>query len=33
MDGTQVDHERVLAREGLITAVTLEDLGRMRELM
>jgi hypothetical protein len=33
VDGTQVDHERVLAREGLITAVALEDLGRMRELV
>ncbi len=28
-----MDHERVLAREGLITAVALEDLGRMRELV
>ena len=33
VDGAQVNHERVLARKGLVTAITLENLGRMRKLV
>jgi len=31
--GAQVDHQRVLARESLITAVALEDLGGVGKLV
>ena len=31
--GAQVHHQRVLARKGLLAAVALEDLGRVRELV